>query len=205
MNNRDFENLIHRRLLARDPVATSELVEAYIEPLVRQLAYRFTKLDDPHLVRDAVIDALLKYIENPERFDPERGKLSAYLLMSARGDLLNKLKSEQRRRLREVHVDNVELQPHLRNTLIEDGESTRLPFGLTMADIEAHVEQIITDQRDRQILELILDGERKTEHYSQILGITDLNIRDQRQQVKRAKDRLVKKLRRLGKRLDESK
>ncbi len=199
----DFEKSIHQRLIGRDPVAPAELVEACIEPMVRRLAGLFPKLDDPHFVRDAVIDALLNYVEHPERFDPNRGKLSSYLYMSARGDLLNRLKSETRRRAREVRLEDVELCPSLRNILIEDRNDIELPSGLSMADIESSVGQIVTNPTDKKLLELMLDGERKTERYAEVLGISHLNADEQRRQVKRAKDRLTKRLQRLGMKLHE--
>lgn len=205
MINRDFEYSIHRRLVERDPVATSELVEAYIEPLVRRLSGLFPRLDDPHFVHDAVVDALLNYIQHPERFDPIRGRLSAYLFMSARGDLLNKLKSESRRRTREVRLEDVEFHPSLRNISIEHDNGVEPPSGLSMADIESSVRQVITNQTDKRLLELILDGERKTEYYAEVLGISHLDIDEQRRQVKRAKDRLTKRLQRLGIKLHENK
>lgn len=203
MNSQDFEYSIHQRLLEKDPIAPSELAENYIESLVLRLGRQFSNLDDPHFVHDAAVDALLNYAQHPERFKPEKGKLYSYLLMSARGDLINKLKSEGRRRQREVHIENVELLPDLRNILLGESENIELPPGLSMVDIKSQIEQIITDQADRKLLELILDGERKTKCYAEVLGITHLSMDEQRRQVKRAKDRLIKRLQRLGGKLRE--
>lgn len=205
MNGHDFEYSIHQRLIEKDPVAPSELVQAYIESLVRRLNLQFPNLDDPHFVHDAAADALLNYAQRPERFKPEKGKLNSYLLMSARGDLINRLKSEGRRRQREVHIENVELQPDLRNISLEECGNIELPSGLSIADIKTQIEQTITDKADRKLVELILDGERKTKCYAEVLDITHLNMNEQRRQVKRAKDRLKKKLQRLGEKLRERK
>jgi len=205
MNSPNFEYSIHQRLLKKDPIAPSELVENYIESLVLKLGRRFPNLGDPHFVHDAAADALLNYAQHPERFNPEKGKLFPYLLMSARGDLINRLKSEGRRRQREVHIENVELQPDLRNISSEQSENIELPPGLSMVDIESQIEQIINNQTDRTLLELILDGERRTECYAEVLGITNLNMKEQRRQVKRAKDRLTKRLQRLGRKFHERK
>lgn len=205
MNSQDFEYSIHQRLLRKDPIAPSELVENYIESLVLRLGRRFPNLDDPHFVHDAVEDALLNYAQHPKRFNPEKGKLNSYLFMSARGDLQNKLKSEGRRRQREVHVENVELHPDLRNISLEESQNIELPLGLSMVEIKSQIEQIITNQKDRKLLELILDGERKTKYYAEVLDITHLNLNEQRRQVKRAKDRLTKRLQRLGSKFHERK
>lgn len=205
MKNQDFEYYIHQRLLKKDPIAPSELVENYIKPLVLTLGRQFPNLDDPHFVHDAAVDALLNYAQHPERFNPEKGTLSSYLLMSARGDLMNRLKSEGRRRQREVHIKDVELQPDLWNISLEERGNIELPLGLSMADIESQVEEIITDPIDRKLLELMLDGERQTRCYAEVLGITHLRMDEQRRQVKRAKDRLIKRLQRLGEKLRERK
>jgi RNA polymerase sigma-70 factor, ECF subfamily len=58
--------------------------------------------------------------------------------------------------------------------------------------------QRLSDPRDRQILALRLQGERRTEAFAEILGLSDLPIEAQRREVKRAKDRIDKILRRHG-------
>ena len=45
---------------------------------------------------------------------------------------------------------------------------------------------------------LRLQGERRTEAFAEILGISHLSIETQRREVKRAKDRIDKTLRRQG-------
>ena len=49
---------------------------------------------------------------------------------------------------------------------------------------------------DQQLLALRLQGVRRTEAFAEILGITHLPIETQRREVKRAKDRIDKMLRR---------
>jgi len=61
----------------------------------------------------------------------------------------------------------------------------------------------ITDPRDRQLLQLLRTGERKTAAYAEILGIQDHNAMEQRKIVKQHKDRLKKQLERLGVKLRE--
>ena len=58
--------------------------------------------------------------------------------------------------------------------------------------------QRLLDPRDRQILALRLQGERRTEAFAEILGLSYLPIEAQRREVKRAKDRIDKILRRHG-------
>lgn len=56
----------------------------------------------------------------------------------------------------------------------------------------------LSDPRDQQILALRLQGERRTEAFAEILGISHLPIEAQRREVKRIKDRIDKILRRHG-------
>jgi RNA polymerase sigma-70 factor (ECF subfamily) len=63
--------------------------------------------------------------------------------------------------------------------------------------------QEVSDPVDRELLEMILTGERKTAPYARSLGIADRSETEQRKIVKRHKDRLKKRLRRLGVRLRE--
>src|SRR5205823_2519087 len=63
-------------------------------------------------------------------------------------------------------------------------------------------------RRDGALLEtvatvLILDGERRTEPYAALFGLQDRPREEQAPEVKRAKDRLKKKLQRLWRRQDD--
>jgi hypothetical protein len=60
--------------------------------------------------------------------------------------------------------------------------------------VEAH----FPDARDRQLLRLVLQGERKTTRFAVVLGLADLDRVSQQREVKRHKDRIAKRLRRLG-------
>jgi hypothetical protein len=57
---------------------------------------------------------------------------------------------------------------------------------------------LLQDAKDRQILALRLQGERRTAAFAEILGVSHLSIEVQRREVKRAKDRIDKILRRRG-------
>jgi hypothetical protein len=57
---------------------------------------------------------------------------------------------------------------------------------------------LLQDSKDRQILSLRLQGERRTEVFAAVLGISNLPIEVQRREVKRTKDRIDKILRRQG-------
>jgi DNA-binding NarL/FixJ family response regulator len=52
--------------------------------------------------------------------------------------------------------------------------------------------------RDLAILQLMINGEKRTEIFAQALGLTELSLQAQKSTVKRHKDRLKKRLQRLG-------
>jgi RNA polymerase sigma-70 factor (ECF subfamily) len=194
-----FEQDIHQRLLAGDPIASSELATAYLAPLARWLQRHFRHVQDEHLIFDAATDALLNYSENPTRFDPTKSRLLNYLRMSARRDLLNTLQKEWRKSQREqrtkqkMRADPVELRPRSGNVLQEDDDQT-----VAAQHLMQHILAVLTDPRDQKLLQLILDGERKTAVYADVLGLQDRDEAEQRRIVKRHKDRLKKRLERLG-------
>jgi RNA polymerase sigma-70 factor (ECF subfamily) len=67
-------------------------------PALLALARRMVGNDD---AADIVQEALLRVWNHPERFDPARGTLGAYLIVTTRGTALDHIRQVQRRRLRE--------------------------------------------------------------------------------------------------------
>lgn len=200
----EFAETIHSRLLQRDdPTASAELIGAYLEPLIDRLERNphFRQLSDKTLISDAVTDALLDYAENPERFDPKKSSLITYLTMAARGDLLNLLNREQRRFQREKEI--VAQFKANRNTLQEDSAQDVLQDDHTYQKLMEQVLSEFPDAIDRQLLPLILDRERKTAAYIEILGIQHKSQIEQTRLVKQHKDRIKKRLQRLGVKINE--
>ena len=194
----EFDREIHERLLGRDPVAPAELANAHLVPLSKRLKVRFPNLPDETLIWDAVTDAVLGYAQNPERFDPSKSPLAAYLWMAARGDLLNALEQEKNRVNRLIPLDAVEVVPEARNPSQETHDMEVLEADETLRSLAPQIREAIPDARDLDLVALLMAGERKTEPFAAVLGITHLSTSEQRREVKRHKDRLKKRLERLG-------
>lgn len=193
--SKDFDQQLHRRLLRGDPTAASDVILAYLQPLFRRLRQRFPHIEDETLIQDAATDALFQYVQSPERFDPTKSSLFSYLMMAARGDLLNALARERKRATRQIPLKAVANSALARNTTIEENEVAEDPM-IVSPRVQA-ILQHISDPVDRGLLEMMLAGERKTASYAQVLGITDQSEAEQRKIVKRHKDRLKKRLQRL--------
>src|SRR5262249_28347610 len=67
--------------------------------------------------------------------------------------------------------------------------------------LEKYGQEIVTDSMDEKVLLLMLKGEKETHVYAQAIGIADKPEPEQEREVKRLRDRIEKRLQRLGERL----
>lgn len=187
---------IHQLLVAGDPTASAELFRAMYPALVGWLhAKRRIKAGD--LVSDAATDALVDYIKHPSKWNPNLGTLVSYICMAADRDLQNALEKERRRQKREIFMSDVEDSGPDRNVVSDDeGQSEAISGFLDVLD------RTVTSQRDRELLTLMLTGERSTERFAELLGIQALPKSEQARVVKQHKDRLKKVVERLQRRRD---
>lgn len=194
------EEAIHKRLLEGDVTAPAELADTHLRIMLTHLRIRFRGVQDETLLQDAAADALLDYIEHPSRFDPQKSSLSSYLKMSAEGDLRNALDREARRRRHLQPLAGVELfLPDRNNALegIEDRLDAETP-GETRQALMVRIRQEFPDARDWNLVTLMMDGVRRTSAFAEVLEIGHLGDIERQRIVKQHKDRLKKRLERLG-------
>ncbi len=190
---------LHQRLLAHDPTATDEAILYWGPHLHAALRRRNPSVSDPHLLEEAVHTTLFEYVKRPDRYDAAKTSLASYLLMAADRDLKNLLQREWRHRARLVPLDPVAHAYPARNDEQDEDDEIALPPGVTRAQVLEALRSKVTDERDWRVLELmVIEKERRTEVYAQVLGIEHLPKDTQRREVKRVKDRLAKVLRRIG-------
>jgi len=185
----------HRRLLAGDPVVSAEVAERFLGELVRDTRRALLPGDDEHMADDAAADALLGYIERPVQFDPARGSLSRYLRMSARGDLRN-LRAKEISRRRRLAPADVELVGEVGNR--DERQGVPRVDVARVEQLEAAALDLAQSDDERAVMNLMLDGERRTEEYARVLEIDHQPVDYQRRETKRMKDRLKKRLERAG-------
>lgn len=185
---------MHALLLNGDERAVDVLATLVLPKVVRQLAVRFPYMDD-QLLWDAACDAFLDYSRAPDRFNASCGvPLEVFLSRNAWCNARDLLRTHQRRRAREQLVaqdffeENVALEYPAANQwekLMEDSEQLQSSL---FADF-------LHDDKERQILQLWLRGERKSQVFAQLLGLAShLPLIETRKAVKKAKDRIMKKL-----------
>jgi DNA-directed RNA polymerase specialized sigma24 family protein len=169
---------------------SAEVCEVFLPVLKKSLELHFHHVHDPHLMASFAIDSLMNYLSKPERFDPARSSLLAYLYMDACGDLLNYL--DKQKRFVELHASTSE---HDIRGLVDDANPERRIIEQSFLIAEEAIAEI-TDPTDRRLLELILEQVRETEAYADVLGLGSLEPDKKAAEVKKRKDRLKVRLKR---------
>jgi hypothetical protein len=194
------ESLHKRLLMGTDLCVSAELCELFLPLLKRALDSRFHHLRDPHLTESFAIDSLLRYLAAPEKFNVAKSSLIAYLYIDAHGDLLNFL--ETQKKFIELHVPATEHELKDSTT----GEEMEALFEKSVSIADSVIAEI-ADPVDLEMIELMMQRERNTDSFAEVLGIINLGKDEKFAEVKKHKDRLKAKLKRLvkklyGKRLD---
>lgn len=192
-----------QRLLDGDPVASADLAGAYLPLLTCDIGWaRGTGRSlDQHIVETAAQDAVLGLIANPRQYDPTRMPLLNYLRMSARGDLKNALAREARHARRSAPLESVDFWLAAGNS---DGEDDRveLPGGLSAEAFWRAADADLVRPEDRKAARMMFEDEiRETEPFARLYNLDHLPPTEQRREVKRQKDRIKIRLKRLGDRL----
>ena len=187
---------LHLRLVDGDKSATHDCVVRWLPELSRRLSMGFGAVAqrDDHLITDAVLETLLEYTFDPHKYDPQRSSLAYYLTQAAKRDLMNALNREKTQSRGATSIHFVEER-------LSGGNNSFEERVVDKADAQAAWEAVmskITAPLDRSILALVLQGERATAAYAKVLDIQHLPEQEQKTQVKRHKDRLSKRLERLG-------
>jgi hypothetical protein len=183
--------MLHNDLVAGSALASEWMATLLLPVLQGRIAPRFPQVDR-QIISDGVTDALLSYINEPERFDPDRGVvLISFIARKACWLIRDTMMSEQRRRRRDreyfITAKNDE-----RTELWELTETEPVGVG----DFLSRALEILDHETDRAILRLWLRGERKSQLFAKIMNIEQQCEQERRHQVKRAKDRILKVLRR---------
>lgn len=181
--------LLHQRLLSGDPMATAEIAEAFLQPLVKSLRKIFPRVNDDHLIQAAVDDSLIYLFKHPAKFDSARGELFIYLLLRAHGYVLNSLRHEKNEENKVVELDDMRAVYN-----VGDDVEAALISREFQEGVISRLREVFTDPTDLRVLELMIEGERETEAFAEALGVTDRPPEEQRKLVKQTKDRINKTL-----------
>jgi CheY-like chemotaxis protein len=178
---------LHCRIANGDMAAREQLAVKLLPRLERQLrARRFGAISDD-LVHDAVVDAFVEYITNPVRYDPSKTRLSAYIYLVARRNLMNLRQVERRRMAREAM--QVPTEARYPAVLVEPASRT-----FALSRVRTLLREFTADEL--RVLRLWLRGERRTETFARALSPSALSFADQRTTVRRIKERVIRRIQR---------
>jgi RNA polymerase sigma factor (sigma-70 family) len=184
-------NEIHGRVIAGSRSASRDLFLEALRPIKAYLTKTYSGLRDDD-IHDLATDAILAYLQEPQRFDPVLASLWTYLCMAASSDAIDLLRKRRRQQeLLENANQDVELCVSNANDSVELERSIDAE-----RIIKAHGHRLATNEPERRILALLLEGEKSTEAFANALGL-DLLQPTTGGMVKQAKDRLLLRLRRL--------
>jgi RNA polymerase sigma-70 factor, ECF subfamily len=191
----DAERKLHKRLLNGDVTASAEIAERLLFSVIRLLRYRYQDLDDPHLVDMAVHQAFISYFYHPQRYNPAKSSLTTYLLMSADGDLRNFIHNHKF--LFQLSMDTSNGDDEEQAIVVADDFDLETEVLNRLSTVWPRLRDYLPDPVEREVVWLMLDNIRETAIYADVLGLQDVPATEQQAIVKRHKDRLRKKLRRL--------
>jgi RNA polymerase sigma-70 factor (ECF subfamily) len=188
---------LHKKILAGEVTANSELAEIVLPILTKRLLRIFPAIYDKHLIDTAVTDALLNYFENPAQFQENKKSLLSYLLMSARGDLLNiirprKLEVNSSSLNEDVEFGDSSTEENIDGYVAIAEDDVEVEVLIRMSTVYPRLNELFPEPKDRELVTMMMNGIRETEEYAKVLGIEHLSSSQQRDIVKRHKDRLKK-------------
>ncbi|MBV8593224.1 MAG: hypothetical protein JOZ27_02865 [Caulobacteraceae bacterium] len=184
---------VQQRLLLGDPTASADLFRIAQRPIAatiyRQHRAQAITWED---ALDLATDSIVAHVRNPTQYDGSRSRLATYLVMVAKGDALNMATS--RSNAKKNYGRLVEL------TVVERNDRSELDPTRMDAEriVKDHGREIIRDPGDEAVLRLFLSGEDATLEYARALGLHHLDEGQQRLLVKQRRDRIDKRLQRLG-------
>lgn len=183
---------LHEQVVAGSRTASRKLFLEAEGPLVGFLTNLFPKLSDDER-HDLVIDAIMGYLDDPARYLPTKSSLWSYLCMVVKRDASDLHRKESRRRqlLEEKAKSDVEFWAS-RSKYEHYGEDEMDARHI----MTLHGGRLATNGYEAAALRLILVDEKATAPFAVALGI-DPGAPDAEAIVKKAKDRLLMRMRRL--------
>jgi RNA polymerase sigma-70 factor, ECF subfamily len=193
---------VHQRLLGGDPIAPADAAELLLDPVVARLRYKWPDVVYTDACRDAAVDVFVTYLAHPNRYQPTQSSLVGWLVMQADHDLINDYDSRPKRFERLWLVESaLPVDPNTGETLRLDEQVPSFdPVpDIGGASVWAAVREAFPDERDRRLIWLMcIEEEHSTEAAAEVLGIMGQPPAERTAEVKRRKDRIMRRLRRLG-------
>lgn len=200
---------LHGRLVAGDRVASEQLADKVLGPIVKRLERRWPNWVHTDVLYDAAVDAFLDYLDAPERFDASKGSLLGWLELAAHRDVVNSYRSEKQRSANDTPPLSALVAPDVSVELPIAGAT---PVGMSWVgpdpddaarldrgDIWRRIRDGFPEEQQREFIwACFVEQERSSDRLAQILGYDQLPVDQRRRKVKNTRDVAQRKLRRMG-------
>jgi DNA-directed RNA polymerase specialized sigma24 family protein len=188
----DRLNEIHERLIHGSRAASKELFLVALKPIIGYLHRTVRSLTDDG-AHDCAIEAIARHLEHPDDFDRQKSSLWTFLCLIAERDARDAVnKREHREKLLERGGYDIELWG-----VGSNNEYVQAEHKIDAERIKKlHGDTIVQTDAERGVLDLMLAGERSVAAYADALGL-DLELSDLADQVKRVKDRINLRLKKV--------
>ena len=169
---------LHESLVSGDLEARNRAAAILLNIVVVRLSRRQPHLD-PHLIHEAVEDAILNYLNDPRRYDPTRAALITFICMVAFRNVIDLLRKSTTRRRYENEVAS------LTSTIVNGRQDER-----SLVRLKSLYSQLARTDAERRFVTARANGERRIEVLALILDPGALMPDVQRINVKRMMDKL---------------
>lgn len=148
---------LHGRLVAGELRVAPRIVELVLPRVVGIVTRDVGGLRDRQDAEEAVFDALLAYLERPDRYDPARAKLVTWLCAIAKRRASNIVRADGRRSAREAGAADIEQRAREEAGAIPLDERAMLDVEWERLD-ERWGEDLFKEPSDRMVFALMADG-----------------------------------------------
>jgi RNA polymerase sigma-70 factor (ECF subfamily) len=145
------------------------------------------------MIADVLPDATADIPEQPTTPDAPFAQSDETAGRPSRRNLLDRLDAERRRRERESEYASHALLEKWSSEI----DDIDVKHDLHVFEEEFRRSRWTANEAEERAFRLWLEGERQTQAFADALGLGDLPPEEQQREVKRFKDRLIKRLRRL--------
>lgn len=183
---------LHQQLIDGDQSVSNTLCELLLDLLSVALNRKFPQIDED-ILSDCITDSIIEYLKLPSKFDPSKGpSLDSFLLMASIRNVQDfSKKSATYSKKRD------EYREFLQIFVAEDGRESNI--GLEeeeFVEMKSELLSVLPASADQKFFEAQLNGEKDIGVYAQILGLENSSKETQKVEVKHARDRISKVLKR---------
>ena len=178
-------------LCGNSDFALVAIFETYKDVLLNYFVFNYNHIDEAD-ISSIITDSIIKLTDKPEKYDKAKSALKTYLIIDIEGDILNLIEKKKRKKNKLYFVELDENNGNI-------NEDNKVEIEEQEIQIKKFFQTVFSNDLDCQLAWMIeIEKDRNTEKYVEHLQIKHLTSAEQREEVKRNKDRITAKLKRKG-------